>query len=66
MSAVIAIAALTFTVFGGLIDRPGAPSGQIGLDYGWFVALAGGLLIFVGSVRRSRESGARRKPPGVL
>ncbi|HZO77084.1 MAG TPA: hypothetical protein VFB39_03510 [Solirubrobacteraceae bacterium] len=66
MTAVIAIAALTFIIFRGLIDKPGQPSGQIGIDYGWFVALLGGLLILAGSIWRSRESGARRKPPGVL
>jgi hypothetical protein len=66
MTAVIAIAALTFIVFRGLIDRPGQPSGEIGVDYGWFVSLVGGLLILAGSIWRSRESGARRKPPGVL
>jgi hypothetical protein len=66
MTAVIAIAALTFIVFRGLIDRPGSPSGEIGIDYGWFVALLGGLLILVGSVWRARESGPRRKPPGIL
>ena len=66
MTAVIAIAALTFIAFRGLIDKPGQPSGQIGIDYGWLVALLGGLLILAGSIWRSRESGARRKPPGVL
>ncbi len=66
LTAVIALAALTFTIFRGLIDKPGAPSGQIGIDYGWFVALVGGLLILTGSIWRSRESAARRKPPGVL
>ncbi len=66
MTAVIAIAALTFIIFRGLIDKPGQPSGEIGIDYGWFVALLGGLLILVGSVWRARESGPRRKPPGIL
>jgi hypothetical protein len=66
MTAVIAIAALTFIVFRGLIDQPGQPSGEIGIDYGWLVSLLGGLLILVGSIWRSKESGARRKPPGVL
>jgi len=32
----------------------------------WWVALLGGLLILTGSIWRSRESAARRKPPGVL
>jgi hypothetical protein len=30
------------------------------------VALLGGVLILIGSIWRSRESAARRKPPGVL
>ncbi len=67
LTAVIALAALTFIIFRGVIDKPGTPSGQISLDYGWWVGLAGGLLILTGSIWRSRESGGvRRKPPGVL
>jgi hypothetical protein len=65
MTAIIAIAALTFTVFRGVIDRPGTPSGQIAIDYGWWIGLAGGVLILVGSVFRAKESGAVRKPPGL-
>ena len=65
MTAIIAIAALTFTVFRGAIDRPGSPSGQVSISYGWWIGLAGGLLILVGSVFRAKESGAARKPPGL-
>ena len=66
LTAVTALAALTFIVFRGLIDKPGTPPGEISIDYGWWVALLGGLLILTGSIWRSRESAARRKPPGVL
>jgi hypothetical protein len=66
LTAVTALAALTFVIFRGVIDKPGTPSGEISVDWGWGVALAGGLLILAGSVWRSRESAARRKPPGVL
>ncbi len=66
LTAVVSIAALTFIIFRGLIDRPGTPSGEISIDFGWGVALIGGLLILAGSIWRSRESAARRKPPGVL
>ncbi len=66
LTAVISLAALTFIIFRGLIARPGAPSGQIGIDFGWFLGLIGGLLILAGSIWRSRESAAHRKPPGVL
>jgi hypothetical protein len=63
---VIALAALTLTLFRGVIDKPGTPPGQISLSYGWWMALFGGVLILIGSIWRSRESSARRKPPGVL
>jgi hypothetical protein len=66
LTAVTALAALAFTLFRGVIDRPGAPPGQITLGYGWWVALLGGVLILIGAIWRSRESSARRKPPGVL
>ena len=66
LTAVVALAALTFTVFVGLIDKPGSPPGEISINYGWWVALAGGFLILIGSIARSRESSSRRKPPGVL
>lgn len=66
LTAVVALTALTFTLFRGVIDRPGSPPGQIGIDFGWWVALLGGFLILVGSIWRSQESAARRKPPGVL
>jgi hypothetical protein len=66
LTAVTALAALTFTIFRGLIDKPGTPPGEISVAYGWWVGLAGGLLILIGSIWRSRESAARRKPPGVL
>jgi hypothetical protein len=65
MTAIIAIAALTFTVFRGLIDKPGTPPGEIGISFGWWVGLAGGLLILVGSVARTKESMMTRKPPGL-
>ena len=66
LTAVTAIAALTFILFRGVIDRPGQPPGEIHIGFGWFVALAGGLLILVGSIWRARESSSVRKPPGVL
>ncbi len=66
LTAITALAALTFIIFRGLIDKPGTPSGEIGLDYGWWVALLGGLLILAGSIWRSRETATRKKPPGVL
>jgi hypothetical protein len=66
LTAVTALAALAFTVFRGVLDKPGAPPSEISIAYGWWVALAGGVLILAGSVWRSQEGAARRKPPGVL
>ena len=66
LTAVTALTALTFTLFRGVIDKPGSPPGQIGIDFGWWLALIGGVLILMGSIWRSQESAARRKPPGVL
>jgi hypothetical protein len=66
LTAVTALAALTFILFRGVIDKPGTPPGQISVAYGWWIALLGGLLILTGSIWRSRESATRRKPPGVL
>lgn len=66
LTAVVAVIALVLTVFRGLIDKPGSPPGEVSVDYGWWVALLGGLLILAGSMWRSQESAPRRKPPGVL
>lgn len=66
LTAVTALAALTITVFVGLIDKPGQPPGEISIDWGWGIAMLGGVLILIGSVWRSQESAGRRKPPGVL
>jgi hypothetical protein len=66
LTAVTALAALTLTLFRGLIDKPGQPPGEIGIGWGWWIAMLGGVLILIGSVWRSRESAGRRKPPGVL
>jgi hypothetical protein len=65
MTAIIAIAALTFTVFRGLVDKPGTPPGEVGITFGWWIGLAGGLLILIGSVARTKESITTRKPPGL-
>ena len=66
MTAVVAIAAFGILVYSGIIDRPGEPSGEIELEFGWYGMLLGILLMLTGSVRRSNESERRRKPPGVL
>jgi hypothetical protein len=66
LTAVVAMVALIMTIFVGVIDKPGTPKAEISITIGWWVALLADLLILFGSVWRAQESGARRKPPGVL
>jgi hypothetical protein len=67
LTAVCSLIALVLILFLGFIDKPGSPSGEIHISYGWFLAMLGGLLILLGALVRSQESGGqRRKPPGVL
>jgi hypothetical protein len=66
LTAVTALIALALTIFVGILDKPGNPRGEISLSLGWFLALAAGVLILIGSIWRTQESAARRKPPGVL
>jgi CDP-diglyceride synthetase len=66
LTAVCSLVALVLTLFRGFIDKPGSPSGEIHISYGWFLAMLGGFLILLGALVRSQETGRRRKPPGVL
>jgi hypothetical protein len=66
MTAVVAIAAVGLVAYVGLLDRPGQPSGEIGLRFGWFVALAGAVLMLAGGASRASGTERPRKPPGVL
>ena len=66
MTAVIGIIAFGLTAYVGLIDRPGEPSGQIGLGIGWYLSFLGTILMAVGGSIRASTSERPRKPPGVL
>ena len=66
MTSVVAIAAIGLMFYVGIVDRPGEPSGEIELEYGWYTAMFGAILMLVGSVMRQHESEMVRKPPGVL
>lgn len=66
LTSVLAIVALGAVLYVGVIDRPGEPSGQIELDWGWFVALAGGVLMLAGAALRTGEVQRSRKPPGTI
>ncbi len=65
VTSIVAIAGFGLLFYNGIVDRPGDPSSQIELEWGWYVAMLGIILMFVGSVRRQQEHGTVRKPPGV-
>src|SRR3954452_3176076 len=66
LTAITGLAAVTVILVKGFVFKPGEPSGQISLSYGFVVALIGAVLILIGAFVRSTEIGRTRKPPGVL
>lgn len=66
VTSIVAITAIGLMFYNGIIDRPGEPSGQIELEFGWYIAMTGAALMLVGSVMRQQESEIKRKPPGTL
>ena len=66
LTAVVGMIALVLVLYVGLVDRPGDPSGQISIRFGWLVALLGIVAIIVGGAMRAGGTERPRKPPGVL
>jgi len=66
MTAVVAIMAFGIIGYLGIIDRPGDPPGEIGLGIGWFLSMAGVILMAIGGAMRAGSGERPRKPPGVL
>jgi hypothetical protein len=56
LTVILAPVVVVLLVGCGLLDRPGAPSSTISLEYGWFLALGGSLgAIGTGLVRLARS-----------
>ena len=66
MTAVTAIAAFGLIAYNGFVTKPGAPTAEISLQYGFFLALAGTALMLYGAATRSGETERARKPPGTI
>ncbi len=66
LTAVVGLVAVTLIFWHGVIQRPGEPSGQIGLSLGWFLAFVASIAVAAGGAIRSSEFERKRKPPGVL
>jgi hypothetical protein len=66
LTAVVAMIALVLILYVGVVDRPGEPSGEIALRFGWYLAVLGSLLEIAGGAVRAGGTERPRKPPGVL
>jgi hypothetical protein len=66
MTMVTSIAAFGLIFYNGVIDRPGAPSSEISLRFGWLLALLGTLMMITGAALRSSQHERARKPPGTI
>ena len=66
MTAVVGVTAFVLVLFRGVIDKPGSPSDQVSVNLGWWIALAGTVLMIIGAAWRYQEGAPRRNPPGVL
>ena len=66
LTAVVAMTATGLILYFGFLSRPGEPSGEISLQYGWFVSLLGAVAMLFGGALRASGTERPRKPPGVL
>jgi hypothetical protein len=65
VTAIVGITASALILYNGLVDRVGDERSAIHLDYGWFVGLAGALIMLVGAANvQMLRGGAPRRPPG--
>lgn len=66
MTMIAGAVAVVLIAYNGIIDRPGSTVAEsgVGLDIGYWAALAAALTIAVVGFLRSMESGRERKPPG--
>jgi hypothetical protein len=66
MTAVVGVAASGLVLYVGLLARPGDPPQEISLQWGYLLAVLGGLMIAAGGAIRASGTERPRKPPGVL
>jgi len=66
LTAIAGITAGVLVLVLGFIARPGDPRDQIHIQFGFWLALVGSVVILVGAVQRAAETETVRKPPGVL
>ena len=67
LTAIVGLAAFVLIAYNGIVDKP-EDGLQIGLGFGYWLALVASLVIFLSGGFRAVESGggARRKPPATF
>ncbi len=67
VTAIVGITATALILYNGVVDRAGNQPSSIHLDVGWYVGLAGSLLLLLGAANvQMIRGGAVRRPPGVF
>ena len=67
VTAIVGIAASALILYNGMIDRVGDARESVHLDIGWFVGLAGALIMLLGAANvQMLRGGAPRRPPGTF
>ncbi len=66
LTAVLGIFAFGLIAYNGLADRPATSNSLSSLEYGWYLAVLGSMLIIGGSASRASSVERKRKPPGTL
>src|SRR3954453_2024894 len=61
MTAVVGMIAIVLVLYVGFIDRPGEPSGEISIKFGWFLSVLGSALMVVGGAMRAGGTERPRK-----
>ena len=67
VTAIVGITATALILYNGVVDRAGNQPSSIHLDFGWYLGLAGSLLLLLGAANvQMIRGGAPRRPPGVF
>lgn len=66
LTAVLGIFAFGLIAYNGLADRPATSNSLSSLEYGWYLAVLGSILLVGGSAIRASSVERKRKPPGTL
>ena len=67
VTAIVGITASALILYNGMIDRVGEERSAVSLDIGWYLGLAGALVMLLGAANvQMIRGGAPRRPPGVF